>query len=79
MTDEAKRRHHYSQGTKILNNVSRPTQHRFVPDDTQNWNRSFGRNSLDVPPQVLVQHQVAYDGDPALIKSREIAQDVLHV
>jgi hypothetical protein len=73
-TDEPERRHLDSQATKILNNVSRPTQHRFTPDHIQNGDRSFWRYALNMSPEVLVEHQIAHDRYLATTKWLQAAQ-----
>jgi hypothetical protein len=50
---------------QVLSNISGAAQRGGAASYAQNWNWGFGRNTLDVTPQIFVQHQVADNRDPA--------------
>jgi hypothetical protein len=54
-----------SERAKVSHYIACSPQHEFASNNIQNRNRSFRGDTLDVAPEVLVEHQIADDSNAA--------------
>jgi hypothetical protein len=57
-----------SERAKVFHHVACSPQHEFASNNIQNRDWSFRRDTFDVTPEVLVEHQIADDSNAARVK-----------
>jgi hypothetical protein len=58
----------HSPAAKIFDDVCGTAEGSRAANNVQDRDWRFRRDTLDVPPKVFVQHQIAYHNDPAAVE-----------
>ena len=61
ITDDAEDRNLTPEGSEIIDDISGATETKIIAGDIDNRHRSFRRNPFGLPPEVLIEHQIADD------------------
>ena len=65
------------QSREVAGNICSASGHTAFSFEIHHWNRRFGRNSHDAPPNKLVQHDVAHDQNARLTRRVQKLPDPL--